>query len=151
MEPVIEYIKEHEPDAHIYVHMPTHEEDLNNSHKDRFDQISAYVKEQLSLDSISKVRLKTKMPRGSLVHRLYSSSNEKLNHKYLDFASTTSTFLAIANKKQEKKHYANVKTDDMIQEYTDIFIKEAKKELKCDSIYVTFIEKIPDILREIRK
>lgn len=151
MEPVIGYIKEYEPEAHIYVHMPTHEEDLNNSHKDRFDQISAYVKEQLSLDSISKVRLKTKMPRGSLVHRLYSSSNEKLNHKYLDFASTTSTFLAIAQKKQEKKHYANVKTDDMIQEYTNIFITEAKKELKNDSIYVTFVEKIPDILREIQK
>ncbi len=151
MSPVIDYLKVCEPYAHIYVHMPTQSEDLDHNHKDRFDIISTYVISQLSLDSIKQVRLKTRMPRGSTVHKLYAQSNEALNHKYLDFASTTSTFLAIAQKKKKYPEYRDKKVDDMIEEYTEIFIRQTKEELGADSVYVTFVTKISDILTEIKK
>lgn len=151
MSPVIDYLKEHEPNAHIFVHMPTRSEDLDHNHKDRFDIISNYVIAQLSLDSIKQERLMTRMPRGSMVHKLYAQSNESLNNKYLDFASTTSTFLAIAQKKKEYPEYRDVKVDDMIEEYANIFIRQTKKELGVDTLYVTFVTKISDILVEIDK
>ena len=86
-----------------------------------------------------------------MVHKLYAQSNELLNHKYLDFASTTSTFLAIAQKKKEYPEYREVKVDDMIEEYTNIFIRQTKDELGADTVYVTFVTKISDILKEINK
>ncbi len=151
MSPVVDYLKREEPQAHIYVHMPTRAEDLDHNHKDRFDIISTYVIGQLSLDSIRQVHLETRMPRGSMVHKLYTHSNETLNCKYLDFASTTSTFLAIAQKKKNYPEYRDHKVDDMIKEYTEIFVRQAKEELGADSVYVTFVTKISDILREINK
>lgn len=151
LKPVVEYIKANEPEAHIWVHMPTNAHDLDNDHRDRFEQISHHIVNELSLDSISKVHLKTSMPRGSTVHKLYSSRNEELNHKYLDFASTTSTFLAIAKKKREYPIYKDVTIDFMIAEYTDIFIEQVNQELGEDAKYVTFVTRIGDILTTVKE
>lgn len=151
LDPVIDYLKINDRDARIFIHMPTKSEDLDHNHKDRFDIISTYVVNQLSLDSIKQVRLKTRMPRGSVVHKLYAQSNDALNHKYLDFASTTSTFLEIAKKKQKYPEYENKDVDDMIEEYTDIFIRQTKEELGADSVYVKFVTRISDIPTEIKK
>ena len=85
------------------------------------------------------------MPRGSNVHKLYASTNNKLNGKYIDFASTTSTVLAIAKLKKEKNAYKDIEIDSMIKEYTDIFIQQANDILKEDSVYVTFVTNIEDI------
>lgn len=145
LSPVIDYLKEKEQTSHIYVHMPTRVKDLDENHKLRFDSISPYIVNTLSLDSIGQVTLKTRMPRGSRVHKLYSGSNEQLNNKYLDFASTTSTFLAIANKKKKFGPYKDVDVENMIKEYTDIFIKQVNEGLGKDSVYVTFITSIQDI------
>lgn len=143
--PVISYLKEHEPEAHLYVHMPLDENDIDDNHKKRFKEISANISNLLSLDSISQVCLKTSMPRGSNVHKLYSSKNETLNHKYIDFASTTSTFLAIAQKKKEKNAYKDIAIDDMIKEYTEIFIKQANELLEADSVYISFVTEFSEI------
>jgi hypothetical protein len=91
------------------------------------------------------------MPRGSIVHKLYSSRNEELNHTYLDFASTTSTFLAIAKKKREYPIYKDVTIDFMIAEYTDIFIEQVNQELGEDAKYVTFVTRIGDILTTVKE
>lgn len=115
LSPVIDYIKANEPDSHIYVHMPVRSKDLDHDHTDRFKSISSYITNILKLDSISQVTLNTRMPRGSIVHRLYSGSENELNGKYIDFASTTSTFLAIANKKKEKTVYEHIEIDSMIK------------------------------------
>lgn len=143
--PVISYLKEHEPEAHLYVHMPLDENDIDDNHKKRFKEISANISNLLLLDSISQVCLKTSMPRGSNVHKLYSSKNESLNHKYIDFASTTSTFLAIAKKKKEKNVYKDIAIDDMIKEYTEIFIKQANELLRADSVYISFVTEFSEI------
>lgn len=151
LSPVIDYIEEKEPTSHIYVHMPTRVKDLEENHKLRFDSITPYIEKVLMLDSINQVTLKTRMPRGSRVHRLYSNTNLHLNNKYLDFASTTSTFLAIANKKKEYSAYKDVEVESLIKEYTNIFIKQVNEELGADSIYVTFITRISDIPMEEAK
>ena len=71
-----------------------------------------------------------------------------LDGKYLDFASTTSTFLAIAKIKKEKQIYKDVEIDAMIEEYTDIFITQANEILGPDSVHVTFVKSISDILKQ---
>lgn len=146
LKPVVEYIKVNEPNSHIYVHMPTKSKDIDNNHKDRFNVISKKMESLLSIDSIRFVRLNTSMPRGSLVHKMYSCENINLNSKYLDFASTTSTFLSIAKKKKENPAYKDENIDDMIKEYSDIFIRQAKELLQSDSIYVTFTNNLSDIV-----
>ena len=146
--PVIEYIKTNEPESHIYVHMPTRSKDLNHDHVDRFNSISAYVTDILMLDTIKQVTLKTRMLRGLNVHRLCSTPDNVLDGKYLDFASTTSTFLTIAKIKKEKQIYKDIEIDAIIEEYTDIFISQANELLGPDSIHVTFITNINDILKQ---
>lgn len=149
LKPVVSYFNENEPEACIYVHMPTKVKDLDESHKYRFKDVSAKIEQRLSLDSLSQVKLNTSMPRGSNVHKMYSSNNERLNHKYLDFASTTSTFLAIARKKKESAPYANVDLDDMIDEYTNIFIRQTNNALGADSTRVIFVKSIDEIISSI--
>lgn len=144
--PVIDYMKENDENAHIYVHMPVCSDDLKHGHKDRFEEISNSIEKKLSLDSIRKVHLKTRMPRGSLVHKLYSSKDDDLNHCYLDFASTTSTFAAIAKKKKEE-FYVKDEINEMIEEYTYIFISQANERLKSDSVHVTFVTEVSEILK----
>lgn len=143
LSPVIDYIKENELNTHIFVHMPTKSQDIDHNHADRFDKIT----DMLSLDSISRETLKTRMKRGSTLYKLYSKSNTNIHNTFLDFASTTSTFLAIANKKKEYSIYRKVEIDKMIQEYTDIFIHQANGMLKEDSVYVTFVTSIGDITK----
>lgn len=143
LSPVIDYIKENELNTHIFVHMPTKSQDIDHNHADRFDKIT----DMLSLDSISRETLKTRMKRCSTLYKLYSKSNTKIHNTFLDFASTTSTFLAIANKKKEYSIYRKVEIDKMIQEYTDIFIHQANGMLKEDSVYVTFVTSIGDITK----
>lgn len=143
LSPVIDYIKENELNTHIFVHMPTKSQDIDRNHADRFDKIT----DMLSLDSISRETLKTRMKRGSTLYKLYSKSNTNIHNTFLDFASTTSTFLAIANKKKEYSIYRKVEIDKMIQEYTDIFIHQANGMLKEDSVYVTFVTSIGDITK----
>ena len=128
--------------------MPTQSKDLDHDHKDRFKSTSSYITDVLKLDSIEQLTLKTRIPRGSIVHRLYANSNNKLDGKYIDFASTTSTFLAIAKKKKEKNAYKDIEIDSMIKEYTDIFIQQTNELLKGDSVYVTFVTSIEEIVKK---
>lgn len=147
--PTIEYLKTNEPNAHIYVHMPTRVKDIEHNHKDRFTEISKHIATELSVDSIRRVHLKTSMPRGSILHKIYSGDNKKLDGDYIDFASTTSTFLAIANKKKSNPAYEDIVIDDVIKEYTEIFIQQARDLLIANDTtnvkYVSFVTSLSDI------
>lgn len=145
LRPVVDYIKTNEPNTHIYVHMPTTAKDINDQHKVRYDTLLKNIENILGVDSIRNVTLKTNIPRGSTIHKIYTSSNDYLNAKYIDFATTTSAFLAIAEKKKNNPAYCDEDIDDMIKEYTDIFIQLVNNSLEEDSIYVTFITKISNI------
>ena len=147
--PTIEYLKVNEPDAHIYIYMPTSAKDIDHSHRDRFDYTLKYIADKLTIDSINQVKLKTRMPRGSILHKMYSSPDNYLNGSYIDFASTTSTFLAIALKKKENPAYSDIVIDEVINEYTQIFIQQANELVaKSDSSYteyITFVKKLDEI------
>lgn len=147
LSPLIEYIKTNEPESHIYVYMPTHSKDFNHNHFDMFKSISAYVTD-VFMSEIKLVTLNTRMPRGSSVHKLCSTPDNVLNGKYLDINSSTSTFMIIAKFKKDKQVFNDVEIDAMIEEYTDIFIIQANETLGPDSIYVTFVTSISDILKQ---
>jgi hypothetical protein len=132
--------------------MPTREEDLIDNHKKRFDNVSSFLERRLALDSISEVKLNTKTPKGSsVVHKLYSSTNDKFNHYYLDVATTTTAFLEIAKMKKTYKPYEDAIIDDMIEEYTNTFISKAKEMLKQDSIRVSFVKNLYEMENIIRQ
>lgn len=140
LKPVIEYLGKNDSDAHIYVHMPIHKEDIER-HTDRVEETCAHLQERLrecGLDSIRPVKLKTRMKRGSTIAKFYSTSNPELNSIYIDFATTTSSFLEIAKMKKNKYAYKEG-LDSMITEYTNIFIRQSKEELGADSSKVSFI------------
>lgn len=147
LSPLIKYIKTNEPESHIYVYMPTHSKDFNHNHFDRFKSISAYVTD-VFMSEIKLVTLNTKMPRGSSVYKVCSTPDNVLNGKYLDINSSTTTFMIIAEFKKDKQVFNDVEIDAMIEEYTDIFIIQANEILGPDSIYVTFVTSISDILKQ---
>lgn len=150
--PVVDHFSRFEPEAHIFIHMPTREEDLIDNHKKRFDNVSSFLERRLALDSISEVKLNTKTPKGSsVVHKLYSSANDKFNHYYLDVATTTTAFLEIAKMKKTYKPYEDAIIDDMIEEYTNTFISKAKEMLKKDSIRVSFVKNLYEMENIIRQ
>lgn len=144
LSPVIEYIKTNEPESHIYVYMPTHSKDFNHNLFDLFKSILTDV----FMSEIKLVTLNTRMPRGSSVHKVCSTPDNVLNGKYLDINSSTSTFMIIAKFKKDKQVFNDVEIDAMIEEYTDIFIIQANEILGPDSIYVTFVTSISDILKQ---
>lgn len=111
---------------------------------------TAFIEKQFALDSVAQIRLKTRMPRGSIVHRMYSSQNSNLNHNYIDFATTTSTFLEIAKLKKNSSAYADYDLDDMVEEYTEIFIRQAKEKLQGDTVWVTFVKEFEEIRNYIK-
>ncbi len=148
--PVVDYFSRCEPEAHMFIHMPTRAEDLVDNHQKRFDNVSAYLEKRLDLDSISEVKLKTKTPKGSsVIHKMYSSTNDNFNHYYLDVATTTTAFLEIAKMKKSYKPYEDANIDDMIEEYTNTFISKAKEMLKQDSMRVSFVKTIYEMENKI--
>lgn len=152
LKPVAEYLEENDSGAHIYVHMPMHQDDIKR-HSDRVMKTSLYLQNQLSsegLDSIRQVKLATRMKRGSIILKFYSTKNPQLNNLYMDFATTTSTFLEIAEMKKEKFHYQDQTIDEMINEYTLTFMRQAKEELGTDSANVSFITDENDILKQFK-
>lgn len=142
--PVIEYIKKNESEARMYVLLPINKEHL--SHYNR----TVYIKEALDIDSLKHTRLNTRLKRGSLVMEI--ASHEK-NYKptYLDFASTTTTFLKIAeHKKLNHPEFAMKSIDSMIWEYTETFKHQTDSILGEDSKYVEFFMNIDDMVEKIR-
>ena len=47
--------------------------------------------------------------------------------------------------REEKNVYKDVAIDDMIKEYTSIFIKQANDLLGADSVYITFVTEFSEI------
>lgn len=153
LKPVVNYLKENDTMAHVYIHMPIHKDGIIR-HSDRVMKTSLYIQNQLEasgLDSIRPVKLNTSMKRGSIILKFYSSTNPELNKLYLDFATTTSTFLEIAERKKEKFGYQDQTIDEMINEYTNTFIRQANEQLDSDSISVSFITDENEIINKFRR
>lgn len=146
--PVINHLKENGESFMIYVLMPKNERDL--VHQDRVGDFEYEAKKAIRIDSISTVFLPTKARRGSRIMRI-ARNGEYLEGLYLDFATTTTSFLDIAKFKKKNREYRHTPLDSIIHEYAYEFAKQTNEQLKSDSVFVKFIfdkQEFITILRE---
>lgn len=133
LNPAIDYLKNRGDTFGIYILMPYCVDDLR--HQDRITAVGKKLKEELHVDSIYGEKLPTKMKRGTIIGRI--ADKQSVYHSvYLDFASTTSTFLQILNYKKEQ--YPELDENEVIRDYTNTFIRQTKELLDSDSTYVHF-------------
>lgn len=146
--PVINYLKENEENFNIYILMPLNERDLR--HQDRVGDFAYIAKKELGIDSIPFVFLPTETKRGSRIMRI-SKNGAFLNGAYVDFATTTTSFLDIAEFKKGNPAYRNTSTDSIIYGYAHEFVDQVNKKLDSDSIYVKFFFNKFDFINELKK
>lgn len=145
LSPVINYLKKYDPTAGIYVLMPYSIEDFE--HQDRISKVGERIKAELQADSIYSVRLPTNMKRGTIIGRI-AVKDLDCDRIYVDFASTTSTFLKILEYKLQQ--YPDMDGNEVIRDYTDTFIRQTNEQLQADSSYVHFYISKDDFVRAIR-
>lgn len=133
LSPAIQYLKESNKEFGIYILMPYCVSDLK--HQNRIAISGDLIKEKLNADSIYSEKLPTIMKRGTIIGRIADDQLE-YDDVYIDFASTTSTFLQILNYKKER--YPSLNEDKVIQDYSSTFIRQTNELLEEDSVYVHF-------------
>lgn len=133
--PVIKYLKKKREKFKIYILMPENERDL--THQNRVGDFEYEATRVLGIDSIAFVSLPTETSRGSRIMRMYKDG-KAVDGVYLDFATTTTSFLEIAKFKKENKAYRDTPTDTIISGYSRDFVTQVKQQLKNDSVYVCF-------------
>lgn len=146
--PVISYMKGRNQDFKIYVLMPTNQQEIKN-HQKRIGDTRFSIVRELDVDSLSFEKLPTIMKRGSVVTTIHSQDNRYKN-VFLDFASTTSSFLEVAEYKKGHEFYERADIDNLVKEYAFTFIEETKKELKDDSVYVEFFFTRQDLISRLK-
>ena len=144
LNPAIEYLKENRSPFSLYILMPYHVSDLK--HQDRIVSAGNRIKEEFHADSVYSETLPTRMKRGTIIGRI-ATQDRRFDRVYVDFASTTSTFLQILNYK--KQQYPELDEDKVIRDYTDTFIRQTKELLGVDSVYVHFYVNQDEFVREI--
>lgn len=147
LSPVISYLKESPEPFCIYILMPKHERDL--THTDRVGDFAYMAKSAYGMDSIPYELLPTKTRRGSRIMRI-SMNGHLLDGIYLDFATTTTSFLQIAKYKKRNEAYEDVPIDSLINEYSMAFIAETNDRLKEDSVHVKFFLDKKDLLEDLK-
>lgn len=149
LRPVINYLKEQGNPFEINVILPITERELRN-HQERFIDASMLLKQKLGIDSLEQVALPTKMRRGSRILAV-RKTNSNLEGTYLDFATTTSSFVKVAEYKMRHEEYKSMKLDSIVNEYSQSFIRQTKGILDKDSCYVKFYTSIDDLVDNLEK
>ncbi len=149
LRPVISYMKNKNQNFKIYVLMPIKQEEILN-HQKRIDDMRYDMVKQLGADSLKFLRLPTFMKRGSTVTTICTKDN-KYNNIFLDFASTTSSFLEVAEYKKLHEAYRQTDIDDLILEYANTFVSEAKQKLQKDSVFVDFYFSQDDLVSRLKE
>lgn len=149
LRPVISYMKNKNQNFKIYVLMPIKQEEILN-HQKRIDDMRYDMVKQLDADSLKFLRLPTFMKRGSTVTTICTKDN-KYNNIFLDFASTTSSFLEVAEYKKLHEAYRQTDIDDLILEYANTFVSEAKQKLQKDSVFVDFYFSQDDLVSRLKE
>lgn len=148
LRPVILHLKEKNEDFSIYVLMPEKQEDLR--HQSRITDVAYWLKKDVGVDSIWFERLKTHTKRGSQIARL-CKGQKVVDGIYLDFASTTTSFLKIAEYKKGNHFYKDISLDEIIHEYASTFIVQTKELLGGDSVYVRFFTDKRELINAVKK
>lgn len=147
--PVIKYLKKEPRMFSIYILLPTTEREL--MHQNRVEDFEFQAKMKLGVDSIIVVNLPTESKRGSKVMQLVKNGNP-VEGLYLDFATTSTSFLEIAKFKRKKnREYRNVPLDSLIGSYAREFKAQTNEKLESDSIFVQFYFDKNEMLEEICK
>lgn len=128
--------------------MPTTHEAIEK-HKRRVSYLNYMLSDKLDIDSLTNVKLPTSMKRGTIITRI-CSEDEKYNNIYIDFATTTSAFLDVARYKKENISYKDFSLNDIIAEYSKIFIQQTKNELESDSMYIELFTNIDEMVECIK-
>lgn len=146
LSPVIHYLKEENEPFMIYVLMPTSYRGLH--HQDRITDVSHSLRKALNIDSLSVAHLPTSTKRGSHIHGLMKDG-KFIPGIYLDFASTTTSFIKIAEYKKGHPAYRKMSIDSIIKEYTREFIEQTNSRIEGDSVYVQFITNNKELIKNL--
>ena len=141
--PVIKYLKNQKEKAVIHILLPNSEKDVTD-HQNRFLTISS----RLDVDSLITKTLPTVMKRGSRIIVMMKEGRD-VSCNYIDFATTTSSFLKVAEYKKKHDEYEMIPISQLISDYSISFMKQTKELLEDDSIYVKFYLSATDMVEEI--
>lgn len=147
--PVISYMKEQNQKFRIYVLMPTSREEIEN-HQKRIGDARFSIVQELEIDSLSFKKLPTILKRGSTVTTI-CSQDEKFKNVFLDFVSTTSSFLEVAEYKKGHDAYKQMEIDDLVKDYATTFVEETKDKLGEDSVYIEFFFTKKDLISKLKE
>lgn len=146
--PVINHLKKKGESFIIYILMPQNERDL--VHQDRVGDFEYEAKKQIGIDSIPTILLPTETKRGSRIMRI-AKDGEYLDGVYLDFATTTTSFLDIAKFKKRNKEYRNTPLDSIIYGYAHEFAGQTNEQLKSDSVFIRFIFEKQELINILKR
>lgn len=146
--PVINYLKTQSDFFRVYILMPKDEREL--MHQDRVGDFAYNARLALGIDSIPFENLPTGVRRGNRIMRVVKDGRY-IDGVYIDFATTTTSFLNIANYKKKHKEYDSTPIDSIIAEYSYDFVEQTKNSLKSDSVYVKFVFDNNELIEELRK
>lgn len=135
LSPVIKYLKKKPKEFVIYVLMPTNEREL--THSDRIEDFEYHARLKYGIDSLVYTKLPTEAKRGSNIIQI-SKNGKVVEDIYLDFATTSTSFLDIARFKKKNPEYRHTPTDSIIRGYAIEFKKQTLDTLKADSAFVKF-------------
>lgn len=144
--PVIRYLKGEPRKFIIYILMPRSERDL--THQNRIEDFEFEAKINLGIDSLPSVNLPTESKRGSKINQIVKNG-KFIDGIYIDFASTTTTFLDIARFKRKNRNYKQMPTDSIINEYAIEFASQTNEKLESDSVYIKFFFDKNDLIEEL--
>lgn len=108
------------------------------------------LKQRLFIDSLEQVTLPTNMKRGSRILAIRKKDVIPEN-TFLDFATTTSSFVKVAEYKMRHEGYKDIKFCNIINEYSQSFIKQTKEILGKDSCYIKFYMSIDDLIKDFKE
>lgn len=146
--PVINHLKDKGEKFKIYILMPTDHRDL--THQDRIGTFLYESRNALGIDSIPVQFLPTSLKRGSRIMRI-AKDGQYLPGVYLDFASTTTSFLEIAEFKKNHESYSDTPIDSIIHGYAHEFVDQTNKKLKADSTFVKFVYSTDELISDLKE
>ena len=82
---------------------------------------------------------------------ILNKGGQSINGQYLDFATTTSSFIKVAEYKRKHEEYSDMTLDEIIEGYTHSFIRQTKQLLERDSIYVSFYTSVEELAGDLQK
>lgn len=130
--PVIKHFKDERKKSIIHILLPSSEKDVLD-HQNRYLTLC----NEMEIDSLKQITLPTTMRRGSRIMVMMKNGHVIPDH-YIDLATTTSSFVKVAEYKRGHKEYKYIETSQLIAEYSNSFMRQTNEMLEGDSVYVRF-------------